>query len=63
MAKKPFKWWKFFGLLTLGLVGVYFVGTWYEDYSGATWIVPADWVILGAIISAIVAIICYIRKK
>jgi len=63
MPKRIRSWTRAFALLTGALVLVYFIGTWFEDYSGATWIVPADWVIIGAIISAAITIICYIKKK
>ena len=57
------KMWKFFGLLAIALAIIYFVAQWYVGTSGATWLVPKDYVMYGAIGSGVIAVLCFVLKK
>jgi hypothetical protein len=56
-------WTKFFLLLTGALFLIYLIGTFVVEEYEAVWLVPELYVLYGAIASAIVSLICYVRKK
>ena len=63
MAKKPLTYTKFFALLTIALIIIYFIGNWISTTYELIWIVPEDYVLYGALASAVVAFLAFLFKK
>jgi len=63
LSKKPLTFTKWFGVLAIALIIVYLVAKWYVGSTGAIWLVPEEYVIYGALGSAIISFICLLLKK